>query len=44
MHTIWISPTAKSQNGHDVLGNGLKSAGNEGVITDVWTDYGGLSG
>lgn len=34
-HTIWISQAAKLQKGNDVFGNGLKSEGNEGVITDI---------
>lgn len=34
-HMIWISQAAKPQNGNDVFENGLKSDGNEGVITDV---------
>lgn len=38
-HTIWISLAAKLQNGNDVFENGLKLDGNEGVITDVQTDY-----
>lgn len=43
---IRVSQPAKIQNGHNVpvLENGLKSEGNEGVITDVWTDYESLSG
>lgn len=40
----WISQVAKMQNENGAFENGLKSEGNEGVITDVWTDYSGLSG
>lgn len=40
-HMIWISQAAKLQNGNGVFENGLKSEGNEGIITDVWTDYSG---
>lgn len=38
-HMILISLAAKLQTGNDVFENGLMLDGNEGVITDVWTDY-----
>lgn len=37
MHILWISPAAK--NGNNAFENGLKSEGNEGVITDIQIDY-----
>lgn len=41
MNMIGVSPAALIQNGNGVFENGYSSEGNEGVITDVWTDYGG---
>lgn len=39
VHMIWMSQPAKLQNGNEIFENGLKSEGNEDVITDVWSDY-----
>lgn len=38
VHTMRMSQAAKIQNENDLFENGLKTDGNEGVISDVWTN------